>query len=248
MSIATDYFKKQSGVLNSQYQASLQHHKGDTGSNREGIVANWLVQHLPRSTSPEIGGQIIDSAGHVTEQIDIVVYNDNAPRFGGNPKSYYFAEGVIAAIQVKSKLTSGELTSAINNLETVKQCELEKFIGLSMGEPPDSIFTGIFAFELATNDFSSVQSLIKALKRRENQGKKSVDFVCINNKTYIVHNKGIWRSKNDTGEKLPLPSGYIEVDNSEAGIFRMVLALSSEAKRNIATGIDFQPYFLEGWN
>lgn len=248
MSIATDYFKNQAGVLNSQYQASMQHHQGDTGSNREEIFAKWLIQHLPRSTSPEIGGQIIDSTGHVSGQIDTVIYNDNAPRFGGNPKSYYFAEGVIAALQVKSKLTSSQLTLAIHNLETVKNCKFRVGSGMFMGKPATSILTGIFAFELDTDDFSSIQSVIAALKRKEAGGKKTVDFICINQTSFVVYNNGTWQAKDANGDMTVLPSGYVEIDNSEAGIFRMVLTLSSEAKRNIATAVDFQPYFLQDWD
>lgn len=247
MTVARDYFRSQSGVLKSQYEASLTSHAGDTGTNREEVLASWLQKHLPRATSPETGGQIIDSDGHVTPQIDIVIYNDNAPRFGGNPKSYYFAEGVISAIQVKSKLTSAQLTSAVNNLDAVKTCTIRPSSGLILGTPSEEILTGIFAFELDSGDFPSNQSLIDSLKRRESRGKKPVDFVCVNQKIYIPHNKGEWHSNNAQGERTLLPSGYIEGDASEECIFRMVLTLSSEAKKNIASAVDFQPYFIGNW-
>lgn len=249
MPIATDYFKNQAKLLQSSYEGSGTGHKGDTGTNREDILAKWLEKHLPRSTTPEFGGQIIDSTGQITKQVDIVLYNDSAPRFGGNPKSYFFAEGVIATIQVKSKLTSSELSSAIDNLDTVRRCAIGQpttRVSFTIGEPSESIMTGIFAFELG---FASIQNLIKSLKRRETQGKKPVDFVCINRKAYIAYNKkGIWRTTDDKGNKSPLPLGYIEADNSQGCVFRMILTLSSEAKKNIATAVDFQPYFIDGWN
>lgn len=257
MPIATDYFKGQAKNLQSSYEGSgVAGHSGDTGTNREIILADWLKQHLPRSSYPEVGGKIIDSTGHTTEQVDIVLYNDSAPRFGGYPKSYFFAEGVIAAVQVKSKLTSGQLTLAIDNLGTIKQCAIRQpstKVTFTIGEPPENIMTGIFAFELG-KDFASTQSIIDALKRREAQGKKPVDFVCINQKTYIAYNKeaghsgkGIWHSTDDNGKRSPMPLGYIEIDTNPECIFRMVLTLSTEAKKNIATAIDFQPYFIEGW-
>lgn len=246
MSVARDYFKGQSKILQSHYEGSATGHKGDTGTNREEILAKWLEKHLPRSTTPEFGGSIIDSTGHTTKQVDIVLYNDSVPRFGGNPKSYFFAEGVITAIQVKSKLTSSELSSAIDNLDTVKRCVLRHpGFSFTTGNPSEDIMTGIFAFELG---FSSIQNLIKLLKKHESQGKKPVDFVCINQKAYIAYNKGIWSSTDDKGNKTPLPTGYIEADTSEECIFRMVLTLSTEARKNIATAIDFQPYFIDGWN
>lgn len=249
--IARHYFIGQSKVLESLYKASRTVHPADTGTNRENISAEWLVQHLPKSVFPEVGGNIIDSTGHVTKQIDIVLYNDSAPRFGSNLKSYFYAEGVVAAIEVKSKLAASELISAINNLETVKQCKIKQLTSFTLGTPSESILTGIFAFELG---FASIQNLIKSLKRQEHQGKKPVDFVCINQKSYIAYNrevkdsrKGIWYNDNN-GKKNPLPLGYIEVDTSQECVFRMVLTLSTEVKKNIATAIDFQSYFIKEWN
>lgn len=255
MSLATDYFKNQAKLLQSSYEGSGTSHKGDTGTNREDILAEWLKKHLPRSTTPEFGGQIIDSTGRITKQVDIVLYNDSAPRFGGNPKSYFFAEGTIVAIQVKSKLTSSELSSAIDNLDTVKQCAIRQpstRFSFTIGEPSENIMTGIFAFELG---FASIKNLIKSLKKHEAQGKKPVDFICINQKVYIAYNKdirgsgkGIWHATDDDGNRSPMPLGYIEADTSQECIFRLVLTLSSEAKKNIATAVDFQPYFIDGWN
>lgn len=251
MLIAKDYFKNQAKILQVDYEGSGTPHPGDTGTNREDILAKWLEKHLPRSTTPERGGQIIDSTGHITGQVDVVLYNDSAPRFGGYPKSYFFAEGVIAAIQVKSKFTSSAMASAVDNLDTVKKCALKqtKSVSFTLGEPSENIMTGIFAFELDTKDFSSTQSVVNALKRREVQGKKPVDFVCINQKTYIAYNqKGIWHAKDNNGKTKPLPLGYIEIDTNPECVFRMVLTLSSEAKKNIVTAIDFQPYFLDDWS
>lgn len=249
MSIATDYFKGQAGILDSKYKSSaIPGDSSDTGSNREQIFSQWLMEHLPNSVTPELGGHIIDSKKHVTGQVDVVLYNDNAPRFGGHPKSYFFAEGVIGAIQVKSKLTSSMLSSAVENLDSVKMCQLMPSAGLSLGKPSDSILTGIFAFELDNGDFSSIQSVADVLKKKEAKGHKPVDFVCINKVGYIVYNRGEWTSSDEKGTKTPLPTGYIAVDGTEECIFRMILALSSEAKKTIATATDFQPYFIEGWS
>jgi hypothetical protein len=248
MSVATDYFRGQATVLDGKYKSSeIKGDSSNTGSNREEIFSQWLMEHLPNSVTPELGGHIIDSKKHTTGQVDVVLYNDNAPRFGGNPKSYYFAEGVIGAIQVKSKLTSSMLSSAVDNLDTVKICHLMPSAGLTMGNPSESILTGIFAFELDTKDFTSIHTVAETLKKKEEKGHKPIDFVCINRVGYVVYNRGEWTSNDEQGTKTPLPKGYIAVDGSEECIFRMVLALSSEAKKTIAIAHDFQPYFLDGW-
>lgn len=245
MSVASDYFKGQANILDSKFRSSsMKGNSSDTGFNREVIVREWLKEHLPKSVTPELGGQIIDENGNLSSQIDVVLYNDAVPRFGGNPKSYYFAEGTVAAIQVKSVLTSGELVSAINNLDSVKKCKVKQMGGISFGNPPTEIMTGIFAFE---TDYTSSQGIIKALTKQVEISKQPVNFICVNKKYYVVYNKGEWFVQDEKGVKSPFPSGYVEVDHNEECIFRMVLALSSEAKRNIGLVIDFQPYFIKGW-
>ncbi len=243
--VVEDYFKWQAAKLEQEYYGSkIEDHHPDTGSNREIIVREWLTQHLPRTVTPEIGGKILDETGFISEQIDLVIYNNGLPRFGANEKSYYFAEGVITAIQVKSKLTRSTLTSAIKNLATVKNCKVQQ-AGMSIGTPRACILTGIFAFEKEDKDFSSLQSIIDALKRHEKKGLPVVNFIYINRRAYIVYNEGAWEHISDDGKRTMHPEGYLLLNNSENCLWRMVLSISNEAVKDIALGYDFQKYFQE---
>lgn len=243
MNVVKDYFKWQASVLEAAYKGSIvAEHSGDTGTNRETIVRNWLAQHLPKSVTPEIGGKIIDESGYISKQIDIVIYNNALPRFGANEKSHYFAEGVVAAIQVKSKLASHELTDSVKNLDSVKNCKLQKTKRIGAGNSKDSIPTGIFAFE---TDYSSTKHIIKALGDRETKGFSPTDFVYVNKKCFIVYNRGSWRITEDDGtQKIP-PNGYFVANEGEYCLWRLMLEVSSKAAVDVQFLYDFQDYFFE---
>ncbi len=239
MGIARDYFIGQASTLDSQYRGSaVSGQPSDTGFNREDVLKKWLIRHLPKRVSPELGGRIIDSYNNVSGQVDIVIYDDVTPRFGAFPKQYFFAEGVVTAIQVKSNLTSSELKLAVDNLATVKSCERKYGRGMFFGEVGKKIPTGIFAFD---TNYKSSESIITALKKLEKATQPPVDFICINKKTYIAYNYGKWTKSN--GEKLPV--GYIGIDHREGSIWRMVVAIAQEAKKVVSATVDYQKYFFD---
>lgn len=243
MNITQKYFSWQSSILDSEYKGSIvDKHSGDTGTNREHIVRNFLLKHLPKTVSPEIGGKIIDESGQISNQVDIVIYNNSLPRFGANEKSYYFAEGVIAAIQVKSRLTSGELSSSIKNLNSVKKCILQKTRRIGVGDSKIVIPTGIIAFDIG---YSSVSSLIKSLKNRIKNDNFPVDFIFINSKVFIVFNKGTWHLTEDDGTKTKADDGYIVVEESDSCLWRLILELSNKASTDVQFLYDFQNYFMK---
>lgn len=240
MKITRDYFLWQASSLDSEYRGSIvEDHKGDTGINREIIVQKWLQKHIPRAVTPEIGGKIVDENGNISNQIDIIIYDNDLPRFGAIEKSYYFSEGVSTAIAVKSKLRSGELKDAIQNLATVKQCKISTPRGLSFGKK-NQIPTGIFAFE---NGFSSIQNLIIALNKHAKNSLPPVDFVYINGVIYIAYNRGSWSTTAKDGSKKPQPPGYIYAEKSKSCAWRLILGLSTDSTIVINKTYDFQKYF-----
>jgi hypothetical protein len=245
MSIIRDYFLQQANSLDAEYKGSLvPGHHGDTGANREDIVKKWLTAHIPRNVSAEIGGKILDSTGYLSEQIDLAIYDSAMPHFGIYPKSYFFAEGVNTVIQIKSILTSSELKSAVENLQSVKKCKRNFGGSIFIGDPNPQITTGIFAFD---TDYSSSQAIVDALKRLETEGLTPVDFIFVNKKAYIAYNPGTWAALDEQGkEAAKLPSGYLIIDNGKDCIWRLVITIASESRKIIASTPDFQKYFLGG--
>lgn len=94
------------------------------GSAREKEVIRKLELLLPNSVG--IGsGCVIDSFGEVSKQMDIIIYEKEfCPVFCINDSpetTYYPCEGVIAAGEVKSTLTSKELENIFEKSKSVKK-------------------------------------------------------------------------------------------------------------------------------
>lgn len=247
MSITKDYFKWQASVLDADYKGSIiEKHHGDTGENRETIVRKWLIKHLPNTALVEIGGKVIDINEKSSKQIDIIIYDNRLPRFGAYRKSYYFAEGVISAIQIKSKIDSSSLSEAIENLASTKICKVDGArinSGISYGNMRSKIPTGIFAFE---NGYASAKNLLQSLIDYEKKGLSEVNFIFVNKVCYIVYNDGSWHSIDDkTGAKTPLSKGYHIVSEGEDCIWRVVSDLTNEINTVITANYDFQKYFMK---
>lgn len=95
----------------------------DLGFAREHFVQQILSNILPKSVI--IGsGEIVDGLGNRSGQQDVIIYRSNFPIITSlTPVNTYLAEGVIATIEVKSDLSSGEpnnLISAIKNVRGVQ--------------------------------------------------------------------------------------------------------------------------------
>jgi len=146
-------------------------------------------------------------------RFDLAIYDSAMPHFGIYPKSYFFAEGVNTVIQIKSILTSSELKSAVENLQSVKKCKRNFGGSIFIGDPNPQITTGIFAFEHRLPFLTSNSWCVEtAWNRRFNP----VDFIFVNKKAYIAYNPGTWAALDEQGkEAAKLPSGYLIIDNEK---------------------------------
>lgn len=96
-------------------------HKGDKGTHVEDAVRSFFAQYLPRRYA--VGqGEVIDSSGGRSTQIDVVVANEDHPfTFVQDRPGLFFVEGVSAVGEVKSILTSDELAKTIENSRVFKR-------------------------------------------------------------------------------------------------------------------------------
>jgi hypothetical protein len=101
--------------------SSTTSHRLLLGDAREIIVREVLMRFLPSSLV--VGtGQIIDSKGNPSKQIDIIIYRSDFPIFRTLGLSDIFMlEGVVATIEVKSNLNKKTLKEALSNCESVKK-------------------------------------------------------------------------------------------------------------------------------
>jgi len=119
-----NYYKACSDSLTADAkQAGFFNNTSDCGTFKEQSLAGFLKTHLPIRCEVLIGGQIFDSDGNVSDQIDILVTGDYALQFRNSTniftKAFNCVEGCLAAISVKSYLREDTLINAIDNLITV---------------------------------------------------------------------------------------------------------------------------------
>lgn len=98
---------------------------GDKGTSVEDSFRKFLHQYLSRRLG--VGnGEIIDSKGHRSRQTDVVVVSEDHPfTFTPDLPGIFFIEGVCAACEVKTNLTSIELKEGLKNSYQFKQLEIE---------------------------------------------------------------------------------------------------------------------------
>jgi hypothetical protein len=96
-------------------------HSGESGRAREQIITTFLGRLLPSSFSVSTGF-VIDAAGGISRQIDIVIYrNDYHPVFEIGGIKHFLIESVAAVIENKASITStAVLNQALENIKSVK--------------------------------------------------------------------------------------------------------------------------------
>ena len=97
-------------------------HPGTVGSVRELFIKEFLQSHLPgnlRITS----GEIFDSKDAFSKQQDLVLYRANFPKISMSKADLLFVEGVLATIEVKSRLDNSNIGRVLENVYSVKNCK-----------------------------------------------------------------------------------------------------------------------------
>ena len=120
---AKKWFDQLESVLTQEaILAGLVGHNGLIGSAREFFVRRILRSILPPAVHIGSGRVIGDKAEEESKQIDVVLYDPRCPFLETEPGiGLYFAEGVIATIEVKSTLTKPILKDALDNCLSVME-------------------------------------------------------------------------------------------------------------------------------
>ncbi len=102
--------------------AGLLEHKVTIGQIREFIIQDVLSKFLPSSVTVGSGKILSSKEDKYSNQIDIIIFDNRFPRFsitGSNHNAIYPIEGVIATMEIKTKLTTKTLKSALDNCFSV---------------------------------------------------------------------------------------------------------------------------------
>jgi hypothetical protein len=134
MKILIEHLEKNREVLIKYSELiSTAKHKNNLGTAREALISAFLKQNLPEYIAYHTG-EIFDSKNTQSGQIDIILHPITSPKLNlYNAINLFPAETVLAAIEVKSELTTGdrgELAKALSSCIRVKK--LVKYLGESV--------------------------------------------------------------------------------------------------------------------
>jgi hypothetical protein len=152
-------------------------------------------------------GEIIDSNGLRSSQTDIIIVNEEQPLIFMQSPSLFFIEGVCAAGEVKTQLTSKGLKDAFGNSSKFKRLETKlqpgdltsyegRLMQYSNSEGGKSLDITPPWFLIAFNSEIKLQSIYKKIKSNPENSK--IDGIFILNCGSIVKIKSEWKSKEKT--------------------------------------------------
>jgi len=115
-----EYFNASAArISHDAMSGSVTGHSGDTGSNREDIIVDWVNRHTPSRFKCVLGGRVLGLKQAMSSQIDCMVISDIVPRFELHKRSICVVESLAMAISIKSKLDKHQLFESLNNLSSI---------------------------------------------------------------------------------------------------------------------------------
>jgi len=233
--IVYDYFKDTSDVLWSEYQRSKGQGASDNvGENRERFCGRFLEKVLPARLTVRKGGEVLDSNGNRTGQLDVLLLRDDTLTLHYGDRDSFFAEGVFAVIQVKSVLTRDKLAQEVESLKRVKGLVLNGGPSITAGPLLNRALRIVFAYEGAT-----WETLSEELTKPGNEG--VVDLVCVLNRGALL-SRGLLVSWEGPGQFYP-------VDGKAAALGWLYFYPATYSLNFIGFSSNIQPYFdpIDGW-
>lgn len=125
-------------------------HRLSAGENRQDLVKQFLVDHLPERFGIDTGF-IISSDNQFSNQADLIIVDkqNNAPLYSGYRNRLWPVESVYALIEVKTHLTPTDIGDAVEKGRRFKSMKRE-FCYTSTPQPTENSLYAIWAFESPT--------------------------------------------------------------------------------------------------
>jgi hypothetical protein len=220
---------------------------GDKGTAVENAFRQFLREYLPRRL--DVGaGEIVDSKNHRSTQTDIVIVDEDHPHtFTADQPGLFFIEGVSAAGEAKTIVTSEELERTIENSFRFKQLEMMPGLNTLTSSNPSDLgrfykcppyFLVSFESQL---DMASVLDRIETFLKKKGLGVDAVNTVL---DAVFILDKG-WAMNFGDGQgslqfvlsgKDELAKGWVQ-QNSNQVLFELISWLSVVMPKQIR----FQP-------
>ncbi len=187
-------------------------HSGNKGTSTEDIFGRFVRQYLPRRL--EIGnGEIIDTKGNRSGQVDIVIVNEDHPfTFTPNRPGLFFIEGVLSVGEIKTTLTTQELKNTLKNSVYYKKLKITHGKG-SMVYVNQSDLKRYYEhppfFLFAYESQLSLDTIKKNIENYMNENSlnhlNSIDAVFVLNKGWIINfgdGKGSFQFRTPEGRSI----------------------------------------------
>jgi len=233
--ILYDYFRKSADVLLAEYERSKgQGASANVGYNRELFCDKFLSCILPPRLAVR-RGEIWDSQGNKTGQLDIVILRDDTPSLTFGKADTFLAEGVFGVIEVKSNLTKTKLQEALTTLARVKSLKFSggKF-AMTAGPVLNRPLRCVFAYEGAT-----WETLLQELNKSGDDN--IADLICILGQGVIISEGLLLKSENN--------KPFYVYNGKAASLAWLYFHLVSYSTSFVGRSLSIVQYFepLNGW-
>jgi hypothetical protein len=197
-----DVIKALEQTLRSDFErlsGSIEHRPAKGRWREASVVEAFLAKHLVGNVRVAHGGEIITTDGDTSGECDIVIYDaDVRPILTSAAYSVFPVEIVYGVIEVKSKLTTKELESAVAKLSAIKRLTKRAFLATPVKRRPRlnlygesledfPIFTFIFAYD--SIDLTSIGSKLDELQEGV-EPRYHLDGIWVLDKGYFSYVEG----------------------------------------------------------
>jgi len=128
-------------------------HDGMMGNATEEVWIKLFRKYLPKRYAVD-SAKIVDSNGHVSDQIDVVIFDPQyTPAMYGDKIRYLPRESVYAVFEVKQKVNKANVKYAGKKITSVRKlkctsAEITHVQGKSSGRKPFKVLGGLLATEV----------------------------------------------------------------------------------------------------
>lgn len=131
-----EYCRGAVSALTAQYEMTkVLGHAATAGAAREGLIQNFLTEHLPEMATV-VSGMIVDAKGNRSKQQDIVLMLKSMPRLRfASGHDLIFQEGAIATFEIKTAINKQRVVTEIcENIRSVGSLSPTSLAGTRMGD------------------------------------------------------------------------------------------------------------------
>lgn len=230
-------------------------HNLSTGQSLEEAVRVFLRKHLPTNVSVA-QGQIIDSTGAISKQLDVILYDPQATPilYTSEEEGHRLVpvEGVLGVVEVKTNLTASMIPGIIENMQSVKNMQktayhrplTPPFISETYnmyGQELDSfpVIYSLFAFES-----SSFENLIPDFRLLNDTLAPSdrIDHACLLDKGVIGN-----RTPQGQLDAIPSPDTHSTGLNTEHALLTWYLFIQRLYSQAKSKPISMHSYLGDGF-